>query len=202
MLSGLVQTHPIEPRDEQFFCALVRERELFWANPKSLGLSKTDFDQQPFPQEDRTVAGANFRSLSELPSVCSALKKFAEDKGFHSNRSAMVYNPMSFMRWHTNSNAPGRRHYFTFTKGKAIFRWRHPVTGKIFDEIDRCGWTYRTFIISPTQPVWHTIWTEKVRLSFGFNSSVAAPMPIPEPAPLTADELRRAAYEADPIFFK
>ena len=36
------------------------------------------------------------------------------------------------------------------------------------------------------------------------NHSVAAPMPIPEPAPLTADELRRAAYEAeaDPIFFK
>jgi hypothetical protein len=174
MTAKLVQTHAIAPEDEQFFRALAQRTEPFWASAKPLGRTEADFDAQEFPQEDRVVAKAGFRLLSRLPSVAAALQDFVVAKGFASNRNATVYNPMSFMRWHTNSNTPGLRHYFTHTTGRAIFRWRHPKTGEIFDEIDGEGWTYRTFVISPTQPVWHTIWTEKVRLSFGFNSSYAA----------------------------
>jgi len=174
MTVRLVQTHAIAPKDERFFRALAQRTERFWASAQPLGLTEADFDAQELPQKDRAAANTGFRLLSRLPSVAASLEDFVAAKGFQSNRNAMVYNPMSFMRWHTNSNAPGLRHYFTYTTGRAIFRWRHPKTGEIFDEIDGEGWTYRTFVISPTQPVWHTIWTEKVRLSFGFNSSYAA----------------------------
>ena len=173
MTHALVQTYTITPEDAAFFRALTEKVAPFWMGAMSLGKTEADFDAQVLPEDDRPLPEAPYRRLSQLPIVRDALDDFRATKGFAKNTNAIVYNPMSFMRWHTNSNAPGRRHYFTFTEGKAIFRWRHPKTGEIFDEIDGTGWTYRTFIISPTQPVWHTIWTEKVRLSFGFNSSVA-----------------------------
>lgn len=172
MASALVQTHTTMPEDAAFFRALAEKVAPFWTGAMSLGQTEADFDAQELPEEDRPSPGSRYRLLSQLPSVRDALDDFCKSKGFAGNTNSIVYNPMSFMRWHTNSVTPGRRHYFTFTEGKAIFRWRHPKTGEIFDEIDGTGWTYRTFIISPTQPVWHTIWTEKVRLSFGFNSSV------------------------------
>lgn len=172
MAFALVQTHTIAPEDAVFFRALAEKVAPFWTGAASLGKTKADFDAQELPEEDRASPNSGYRPLSTLPSVRDALDDFCKSKSFAVTTNAIAYNPMSFMRWHTNSNAPGRRHYFTFTEGKAIFRWRHPKTGEIFDEIDGTGWTYRTFIISPTQPVWHTIWTEKVRLSFGFNSSV------------------------------
>lgn len=168
----LVETKPMPIEDNGFFANMANELRPFWKGALPIDQSKAEFDAQRLPERDQPVAGVEFRRLSHIPSVKAALHAFSDRKGFLRNTNALVYNPMSFMRWHTNSNAPGRRHYFTFTEGEAIFRWRHPVTGKIFDEIDERGWTYRTFIISPAQPVWHTIWTEKVRLSFGFNSSV------------------------------
>jgi hypothetical protein len=174
MTVKLVQTHAITPEDQQFFSALAQRVEPFWASAKTLGQTEADFDSQQLPDEDRFAAHTGFRILSRLPSVATALEDFVAEKGFQANRNSLVYNPMSFMAWHTNSNVPGLRHYFTYTTGRAIFRWRHPKTGEIFDEIDGEGWTYRTFVISPNQPVWHTIWTEKVRLSFGFNSPYAA----------------------------
>jgi hypothetical protein len=175
MAIKIVQTHAIALEDEQFFRVLANGTEPFWAAAKSLGQTEADFDGQDLPQEDCVTANTGFRLLSRLPSVSTALENFVAAKGFQSNRNSIVYNPMSFMRWHTNSNVPGLRHYFTYTTGRAIFRWRHPKTGEIFDEIDGDGWTYRTFLISPTRPVWHTIWTEKVRLSFGFNSLISTP---------------------------
>jgi hypothetical protein len=171
----LVQTHDIALEDEQFFRALAEGLRPFWVTAKSLGFTEADFNTQELPDGDRVVANSGFRLLSQLPSVASALEGFSKEKGFKSNRNAMVYNPMSLMRWHTNSNAPGLRHYFTYTTGRAIFRWRHPETGEVFDEIDKIGWTHRTFFINPSQLLWHTIWTEKVRLSFGFNSEVPQP---------------------------
>jgi hypothetical protein len=174
MTYKLVQTHAVPPVDERFFRALAHKTEPFWISAKSLGQAEAHFDAQEIPLEDRPTPNCKFRLLFKIPSVAAALESYVAARGFESNRNAVVYNPMSFMRWHTNSNSPGLRHYFTYTTGRAIFRWRHPKTGEIFDEIDGKGWTYRTFVISPTQPVWHTIWTEKVRLSFGFNSSYAA----------------------------
>lgn len=171
MTSALVQTHPLLPEDEAFFRALARDTEPFWAGARSMDETKADFDAQVIPSEDRPVADRHFRLLSRLPSVRAALKSFGDSKGFTENTNAMVYNPLSFMRWHTNSDNPGRRHYFTYTEGDAIFRWKHPDTGEIFDERDFPGWTYRTFVVSGKRPLWHTIWTQKVRLSFGFNST-------------------------------
>jgi len=74
------------------------------------------------------------------------------------------------MSWHTNSDSPGKRIYYTFTAGEAIFRYKNISTGKIENSYDIAGsWTRREFEIPKNNFLWHTIWTEKPRFSFGFK---------------------------------
>lgn len=173
MTSIWLQTQPIAYEDLAFFRGVAEQTKQFWEHAPSLGQTKRAFDSQEFPNENRYVANCGFRSLSRLPSLKRALDHFCQAKGFATNSNAIVYNPMSFMPWHTNSNAPGRRHYFTYTQGEAMFRWQHPITGQTHEEIEIPGWTYRTFVISPSTHLWHTIWTAQTRLSFGFRSKLS-----------------------------
>jgi hypothetical protein len=89
--------------------------------------------------------------------------------GADSCTNAILYPPMSIMSWHTNSDMPGIRTYYTYTEGRAIFRYY--LDGKYYEDEDDIGWTARQFKIDPKAPLWHTIWTEKPRYAFGFNTS-------------------------------
>jgi hypothetical protein len=169
-MNRLVQTHQITPEDEQFFQRIAEDTRSFWGGALSRDLTEADFDAQEMPEADRPVAKMGCRNMSVISGVSDRLQSFCSTKGFDRNTNAIVYSPMSFMRWHTNSNSPGIRHYFTYTGERAVFRWKHPETGEVFDEIDNIGWTYRVFAISNERPLWHTIWTQNVRLSFGFSS--------------------------------
>lgn len=82
--------------------------------------------------------------------------------------NAIIYPAMSIMAWHTNVDMPGIRTYYTYTEGRAIFRYY--LDGKYYEDEDDAGWTARQFVIDPEKPLWHTIWTEKHRYAFGFNA--------------------------------
>lgn len=82
--------------------------------------------------------------------------------------NAIIYPAMSIMDWHTNSDRPGIRTYYTYTEGRAIFRYF--LDGEFYEDEDNIGWTARQFVIDPERPLWHTIWTEKPRYAFGFNT--------------------------------
>ena len=90
--------------------------------------------------------------------------------GFGACTNAMFYAPNSCMGWHTNSDTPGIRTYYTYTEGEAIFRYKDPITGDICNDFDNVGWTCRSFTIDPNRPLWHTVWSEKLRFAFGFNN--------------------------------
>ena len=85
--------------------------------------------------------------------------------------NAIIYSPMSGMFWHTNSNNPGTRIYYTFAIDKSVFRYKDPLTGEIHEEQDSVGWTARAFKIPDPQDgrFWHAVWTAGRRFSFGFN---------------------------------
>lgn len=83
--------------------------------------------------------------------------------------NAILYPPMSIMSWHTNLDMPGLRTYYTYTEGRAIFRYY--LNGEYYEDEDNIGWTARQFVIDPEKPLWHTIWTEKPRYAFGFNTA-------------------------------
>ena len=83
--------------------------------------------------------------------------------------NAIYYSPMSMMFWHTNSNAPGTRIYYSFSLDKSLFAYRDPDTGEVIEDWDDEGWTARTIDVPKEGLFWHSVWTSGRRFSFGFN---------------------------------
>lgn len=164
-------------QDVNVFTKIIKDSAHIWSKIKSKNMTKGNFYNQPLPEEDIQTPNTDYINLSHVEDIGVAvltnrrLKLFADQRKYTSSTNAIVYNPMSYMKWHTNSNNVGYRHYYTFTTKEAIFRWIDPTTGEIHDEIDNKGWTYRVFKISDKDLLWHTIWSEGVRFSFGFNSN-------------------------------
>lgn len=87
--------------------------------------------------------------------------------------NAKISPAMSVLNWHTNSDFPGTRIYYTYTEKEAIFRYRDPATGEIIDDYDNFGWTVRQFEIPKDSLFWHAVWSEGTRYTFGFIKSNA-----------------------------
>jgi len=80
------------------------------------------------------------------------------------------YPPGGYMGWHTNSNAPGWRMYVTCcdAPGKSFFRYRDPKSREIVTSYDRL-WTVRLFKVSSDDLMWHSIYSDTNRYSFGYR---------------------------------
>lgn len=86
---------------------------------------------------------------------------------------SVFYGPKDFMRWHTNSNSPGIRLYFTHADEdhKSFFRYRNPFTGQVITSWDTKGWQCRAFDVSKNSLFWHCIHSDTNRLSVGIKLS-------------------------------
>ncbi len=103
--------------------------------------------------------------------------------GFFSDPDSMVaentghfwYPPGGFMGWHTNLRTPGWRLYITHCDeaGKSFFRYRDPVDGQVHTEADD-RWNVRLFTIDPDRPLWHAVYSDTHRFSFGYKIHPAA----------------------------
>lgn len=94
------------------------------------------------------------------------LRYWAKDIEAKEITNSMVYLPNTLMKWHTNSDNPGIRRYYTFTKGDAWFAYVDEQGNVQYDK-DNVGWTVREF----ETPVWHSVWTNQLRFSFGLRMS-------------------------------
>ena len=103
---------------------------------------------------------------NDLQSITQIMEQFRRDQGSSAVTNCCVYPIMSQMGWHTNSNYPGIRRYYTFSLGKTIFAYKHH--GNIVYQEDQPGWTCREFEVGEDL-YWHSIWTEKFRFSFGLR---------------------------------
>ena len=79
------------------------------------------------------------------------------------------YPPGSHMAWHTNNKAPGWRVYLTHAEepGRSFFRYCDPRTGKVVTTMDN-RWDLRVFRVDPAQSLWHAVYSETDRFSFGY----------------------------------
>ena len=144
-------------------------------------VTEEDFRNQPLPDHDiqsgyflnntPIVQLKVFNRKVFLKNAAKMLKIDQETFQKHfinSSTNNLIYGPMTCMGWHTNSNHVGLRTYYTYTKGKAIFRYIDE-NGNIQDDYDEPNkWVVRQFQIDDKDKLWHTIWTEKLRYSFGF----------------------------------
>ena len=94
------------------------------------------------------------------------LRQWCKDIGAQELTNSMIYLPNTIMKWHTNSDNPGTRRYYTFTKGDAWFAWVDNKGNVQYDK-DNMGWTIREF----EAPIWHSIYTSQLRFSFGLRMS-------------------------------
>ena len=79
------------------------------------------------------------------------------------------YPPGGFMGWHTNQKAPGWRIYINYTEEseKSFFRYQDPDSGEIITKNDDII-NFRLFRICPEKPLWHAVYSDTHRFSFGY----------------------------------
>lgn len=168
-----------EPDNIKIFNKVIKTNKPIWENLEPLGTTKEQFLSYPVPT-DNIEMPENGKELgvdlmysddNGLSTWTTRRLDFVTLDGYKPTiTNALVYNPMSHMAWHTNSNVEGYRHYYTFSTKQSIFRWKCPITSEINNEVDSVGWTYRVFKITKEQLLWHTIWSEGIRFAFGFNT--------------------------------
>lgn len=80
------------------------------------------------------------------------------------------YPPGGYMGWHTNSQRPGWRLYVTYADegGRSFFRYRNPGSGEIVTSKDG-RWSFRLFRVDRRRPLWHAVYSETHRFSFGYR---------------------------------
>jgi len=86
------------------------------------------------------------------------------------NTGHFWYPPGAYMSWHTNIRTPGWRLYLTHAKqpGKSFFRFRDPSGGEIHTSWDQT-WDIRIFNVTHETPLWHCVYSETDRFSFGYK---------------------------------
>lgn len=152
---------------------ILSTKSNWWGAP-SCGFSEEMVDETG-PSVDEVFKGnAPSIGLNEIEGVQQKLDEIAERHGFTRNTNAMVYPPHSFMQWHTNSDEEGERTYFVFTVRSGKFVYIDPDTGERKEDYDAVGWTQRVFNVDAKKPLWHCVWADGMRFSFGFNKAKEA----------------------------
>lgn len=80
------------------------------------------------------------------------------------------YPPAGYMGWHTNARRPGWRFYVTYADEpeRSFFRYRDPVSGRVVTSVDG-HWTFRLFRVDRQRPLWHAVYSDTHRFSFGYR---------------------------------
>lgn len=84
------------------------------------------------------------------------------------NSGNKLYPKDGYLAWHTNSDNPGVRVYFTYATKEGSF-FRYLKDGQIITLEDQLGWNTRVFPIDAKEPLWHCVYASARRYSFGFN---------------------------------
>lgn len=125
-----------------------------------------DFDARRRPPKHDSPTDAG------LPGLCTTcLRPVVWALNALEARNASIYPARSMMAWHTNSDCPGKRRYYTWSaEGGAVFRYLDPETNQVIDEVEPPGWVVREFTIpAPSEGYfWHAIYSPVTRYSFGF----------------------------------
>lgn len=162
----------INPSVTDILSLVITNAKEDWIRIVKSNTSFDDFNNQSFPTTDTMVGEwINDSARSTIPGgeiKYDAIQAAQDIIGADNCSNCIIYQANSAMGWHTNSDNPGTRIYYTYTLGNAIFRFKDH-SDNIVDDYDNYGWTARSFHIDSTKPLWHTIWTDQIRFSFGFN---------------------------------
>lgn len=160
----MVQLTP-DPSVISILSEIIKKSKTYWKVLPEAGYTLEDVLSIDIPEENREKSRDFPHRLPEGDSI----NKASEILGGLANTNCIVYPPKSFMEWHTNSNRLGTRTYYTFAVKPGKFIYKDRETGEIVVDEDQVGWTVRQFDIHRDDPLWHCVWADGVRFSFGFT---------------------------------
>ena len=139
--------------------------------PKTLKIMSMDaFLQRPVPKFDIPHSSAGAMHFAGEEEYRDILGKCTDILGHERNTNACMMFKSTQLPWHTNSNRPGIRTYYS--KGGGVFKFldEHGVQQISVDNEN--GWTVREFELPKVKPFWHSVYASSNRFSFGFGSDV------------------------------
>lgn len=80
-----------------------------------------------------------------------------------------LYPVTGYMSWHTNSNLPGKRVYVNYVDVVGCSGFKYVKNGTLFDSVDTEHVTIREFVPDEKDPLWHAVYSNCNRYSFGFR---------------------------------
>ena len=80
-----------------------------------------------------------------------------------------MYPVTGYMGWHTNSDTVGKRVYVTYVDKTGCSGFKYRCDGDVVDSVDSEKITIREFNIEKDKPLWHAVYSECNRYSFGFR---------------------------------
>lgn len=129
-------------------------------------------------QDQNDVAVAEKRNLYNFKQmkVNDALVPFVQQMypNLHISASGFFVYPANhgFMSWHTNSNSPGKRIYIAYVEqdNKSFFRYYDACNKQMITSWDAAGINAREFHVDSQDLLWHCVYAECNRYSFGFRA--------------------------------
>lgn len=129
-------------------------------------------------QDQSDVAVAEKRNLYNFKQmkVNEALVPFVQQMypNLHISASGFFVYPANhgFMSWHTNSNSPGKRIYIAYVEqdNKSFFRHYDAHSKQMITSWDAVGINAREFHVDSQDLLWHCVYAECDRYSFGFRA--------------------------------
>lgn len=114
----------------------------------------------------------NFKQMK----VNEALVPFVQQMypNLHISASGFFVYPANhgFMSWHTNSDSPGKRIYIAYAEqdNKSFFRYYDAYNKQVITSWDAVGINAREFHVDDQDLLWHCVYAECNRYSFGFRA--------------------------------
>lgn len=111
----------------------------------------------------------NFKQLNVNDALVPSMQSMYPGYAIKSSGFFMYPAKYGFMSWHTNSNAPGKRIYIAYAQqpNKSFFRYYDAKQDKIITSYDEVGITVREFEVCQSDLLWHCVYSECDRFSFG-----------------------------------
>jgi len=138
--------------------------------------SKEYLMQQIENQNDVNVAEKrnlyNFKQMRVNEALVPFVQQMYPDLCIKSSGFFVYPANHGFMSWHTNSDAPGKRIYIAYAEqdAKSFFRYYDADNSQMITSWDTQGINVREFHVDSQDLLWHCVYAECNRYSFGFRA--------------------------------
>tara|TARA_R110000796_G_scaffold88366_1_gene190149 strand:+ start:437 stop:937 length:501 start_codon:yes stop_codon:yes gene_type:complete len=131
-------------------------------------LSFDEFLSRPVPRHDIPHSNGGGKMFTQFEKFIPTLEKCTSILDHVRCTNAVLMFENTQLPWHTNSNRPGTRTYYS--TGGGAFKYIDADGVQQISLDNDNGWTVREFVLTKDDPFWHSTYSPSRRFSFGFGT--------------------------------